>query len=122
MSALSDHLGRLLNWLGSIGLHPPSQDMRIVEIGSGIGTPRVRREALLRPLEYEARFEELLQAGYPWLNMSCYGVHDGLLVVAIEVPSPRPLTPGHATSVNLSGPARIVLDHQWCVDSVLTIG
>jgi hypothetical protein len=68
MSALSDHLGRLLNWLGSIGLHPPSQDMRIVEIGSGIGTPHVRREALLRPLEYEARFEELLQTGYPWLN------------------------------------------------------
>jgi hypothetical protein len=95
--------------------------MRIVEIGPGIGTPGIRREALRRPLEYEARFEELLQAGYPWLNMSCYGVHEGLLVVAIEVPSPRPLAPGHATSVNLSGPARIVLDHQWCVDSVLTI-
>ena len=71
--------------------------------------------------EYEARVEELLQAGSPWLNMSCYGVHEGLLVVAIEVPSPRPLIPGHATSVNLSGPARIVVDHQWCVDSILTI-
>jgi len=52
MSALSDDLERLLDWLGSIGLHPPSRDMRIVEIGSGIGTPRVRREALRRPLEY----------------------------------------------------------------------
>jgi len=121
MSALSQHLERLIDWLGSIGLHPPSRDMRIVEIGSGIGTPHVRREALRKPLEYEGRFEELLQAGYPWLNMSCYDVHEGLLVVAIAVPSPRPLTPGHATSVNLSGPARIVLDHQWCVDSVLTI-
>jgi hypothetical protein len=121
MSALFEHLDKLLGALGSIGLRPPSGDMRIVEIGSGLGIPHVRREALRRPSEYEARFEELLEAGYPWLNMSCYGVHEGLLVVAIEVPSPRRLTPGHATSVNLSGPARIVLDHQWCVDAVLTI-
>lgn len=121
MRVLADHLERLLDWLGSIGLPPPSRDIRIVEIAPGMGTPRVRREALLKALEYEGRFQELMQAGYPWLNMSCCGVHDGLLIVAIEIPSARPLTPGHATSVNLSGPANIVLDHQWCVDSVLTI-
>ena len=121
MSALSNHLERLLDWLGSIGLRPPSRDVRIVEIGSEIGTPHVRREALRRPLEYEARFRELLQAGYPWLNMSCCGVHEGLLIVAIEIPGTSPPAPGHATSVNLSGPARIVLDHEWRVDSVLII-
>jgi hypothetical protein len=120
MSALSDHLVRLLDWLVSVGLQPPTRDIRVVEIPS-VGTSLVRREMLRKPMEYEPRFEELMHAGYPWLNMSCYGVHDGLLIVAIETPSPRPLTPGHATSVNLSGPSRIVLDHQWLVDSVLTI-
>ena len=121
MSVLSDQLERLLDWLGSIGLPPPTRDIRIIEIASGMDTPRVRRGALRKTFEYEGRFQELMQAGYPWLNMSCYGVHDGLLIVAIEMPSPRHLTPGQATSVNLSGPANIVLDHQWCIDSVLTI-
>ena len=56
MSALSDHLGKLVNWLGSIGLCPPSQDIRVVEITSGIGMRHVWREALLRQLEYEASY------------------------------------------------------------------
>jgi hypothetical protein len=119
MSALSKHLDRLFRWLASAGPQPPTQDVRIVELHAdtvnlGDGTYHVRRDQLRKPLEYEVRFEELLQAGYPWLNMSCYGVHDGSLIVAIEVPGPRPLYPGHATPVNLSGPARTV-------DSVLTI-
>ena len=122
MSALSNYLDVLLHWLESIGLQPPSQDVRILEISLGDGTYHVRRDELRKPLDYEARFEELLRAGYLWLNMSCYGVHDGSLIVAIEVPSPRVgLSPRCPTRVNLSGPARIVLDQQWRVDSVLTI-
>ena len=122
MSVLSNHLDMLLHWLESIGLQPTSQDVRLLEVNLGDGTYHVRRDELRKPLDYGARFEELLRAGYPWLNMSCYGVHDGLLIVAIEVPSPRVgHSPGFATPVNLSGPTRIVLDHQWHVDSVLTI-
>jgi len=122
MSALSNYLDMLLHWLESIGLHPPSQDVRLVEVILGDGTYHVRRDELRKPLDYGARFEELLRAGYSWLNMSCYGVHNGLLIVAIEVPSPRVgLSPGCTTRVNLSGPARIVLDQHWHVDSVLTI-
>ena len=111
MSALSNYLDMLLHWLESIGLHPPSQDVRLVEVSLGDGTYHVRRDELRKPLDYGARFEELLRIGYPWLNMSCYGVHDGSLIVAIEVPSPRVgLSPRCPTRVNLSGPARIVLD------------
>ena len=122
MSALSHYLDRLLHWLESMGLQPPSRDVRILEISLGDGTYHVRRDELRKPLDYEARFEELLRAGYLWLNMSCYGVHDGSLIVAIEVPSPRVgHSPGCATRVNLSGPAPIVLDQHWHVDSVLTI-
>jgi len=93
MSALSNYLDMLLHWLESIGLHPPSQDVRLVEVSLGDGTYHVRRDELRKPLDYGARFEELLRIGYPWCP----------------------------TRVNLSGPARTVLDHQWHVDSVLTI-
>jgi len=141
MGALSNHLDGLLRCLESSGLRPPSQDVRIIEVSAGVnssdGKHHVRNDELRRPSEYENRFDELLQTGYRWLNLSCYGVHEGFLIVAVEVPSAtvahmtpsgwspegkaRTLHPGCTTSVNLSGPARIVLDHQWRVDSVLTI-
>jgi hypothetical protein len=142
MSALSNHLDRLLRWLESTGLQPPSPEVRIIELSGDRfnridGKGHVRKDELRKPLEYENRFDELLQTGYRWLNLSCYGVYEGFLIVAVEVPSatvahmtpsgwspegkPRTLHPGCATSVNLSGPARIVLDHQWRIDSVLTI-
>jgi len=107
MSALSSHLDRLFRWLPSVGPEPLTHDVRIVEpycdaVNLEDGTYHVRRDDLLTPSDYEVRFEELLRAGYPWLNMSCYGFYEGSLLVAIEVPSPRPLRPGHSTSVNLS--------------------
>jgi hypothetical protein len=123
MSALSSHLDRLLDWLDS-DEPPPSQDIRIVEINqfsrlSADGTYHVRRDELQKPLDYETRFDELLRTGYTWLNMSCYGVHDDLLIVAIEVPrGPRNLYPGCPTSVNLSGP-RIM--QKWNLDGLLAI-
>ena len=85
------------------------------------GAAHIRQTDFRDPSDYATRFDELLQAGYPWLNMSCYGIHDGRLIVAIEIPSPRPLHPGCATSVNLSGPSRTVLDSGWRTDAVLTI-
>ncbi|HET8925679.1 MAG TPA: hypothetical protein VFN26_22035 [Candidatus Acidoferrum sp.] len=126
MSALSNHLDRLLALLEDCGLHPPSRDVRIVEISqirrvSPDGTVHVRRDELRSPLDYEARFDELLRTGYAWLNVSCYGVHDGFLIVAIEVPGPRTLYPGCPTSVNLSGPENRVLDQEWNVAAILTI-
>ena len=124
MTALATHLQRLFQSLEVSGLQPPSKDVRIIEfnyVNQIDGTLHVRQMDFRNPSDYATRFDELLQAGYPWLNMSCYGVHDRWLIVAVEVPSPRPLHPGHATSVNLSGPSRIVLDRNWRVDSVLTI-
>ena len=124
MTALATHLQRLLQFLEANDLHPPSEDVRIVEVGrvnQSDGTFHVRRVDFRSPLDYEMRFDELLQGGCPWLNISCYGVHDGWLIVAVEAPSPRPLQPGRVTSVNLSGPSRMVLDDDWRVDSVLTI-
>jgi hypothetical protein len=143
MSALSIHLERLLSWLESIGLYPPSKDVRIIEVNTDgsnrgdDGREQVRKDGLRRTSDYEGKFDELLQTGYSWLNLSCYGVYEGFLIVAVEVPSatvphmapsgwspegrPRALRSGCPTSVNISGPARIVLDHEWSVDSILTI-
>ena len=96
--------------------------MRIVEISqisriSADGTYRVRRNQLRKPWDYERRFDELSAAGYTWLNRLCYGVHDGSLIIAIEVPSPTTLCPGYSMSGNLSGPPT---HHERNIDAVLT--
>ena len=125
MSALISHLDRLLQRLESLGLHQGSRDVRIVEISqisrfSADGTYHVRRDQLRKPVEYESRFDELLATGYSWLNMSPCGVHDGSLIVMIEVPGPRTLYPGCFTWVNKSWrtpPAGA----KWNVAAVLTI-
>jgi hypothetical protein len=92
MSALSIHLERLLRSLESFGMQPPAQDVRIIEVDCkrfsiDDGTYHAHREELCPPLEYENRFDQLLQTGYSWLNLSCYGVYGGFLIVAVEVPS-----------------------------------
>jgi hypothetical protein len=137
MSALSSHLDRLLRWLETTDSQLPSRDVRILEVNTREVNPKdgkyhVRKDQLRLPSQYERRFDELLQMGYPWLNLSCFGVYDNFLIVAVEVPSSPDVTSFSSsvqrgplrlrlTSVNISGPQFRVRDAEWAVDSVLTI-
>jgi hypothetical protein len=111
MTALTHHLERLRRFLDTIDPPPPCRDVRLVEMQSG--EAEFRQDGLCTPSDYEARFDELLAAGYAWLNVSCYGVFGNFLVVGVEVPTSKRLLPGAPTPVNLSGPSRIVLDRGW---------
>lgn len=126
MSALSLHLDALIMWMEKIGLSPPSREVRIVEIDPRApvnerGRPRVRRGQLHKAASYAARFYELMKAGLPWINLSCYGCHEGFLVVAIETGENAFTAPGGPTSVNYSGPPALVLRHGWDVKEALAI-
>ncbi|HTA25963.1 MAG TPA: hypothetical protein VK763_20700 [Terriglobales bacterium] len=89
---------------------------------SSDGKEHALKDELRSPLEYENRFDELLRKGYRWINLSCYGVHEGFLIIGVVVPGVASAThPGYHTSVNLSGPLPSVLDQQWRVGSILTI-
>jgi hypothetical protein len=99
MSVLSKNLDELFHWLESIGLPPPSRDVRIVEIKKGItnlddrGRFHVRQDELRQPSDYEARFEELLQMGFSWLNLSCCGVTTASWLLVLKS-RPTPLYRG----------------------------
>jgi hypothetical protein len=73
--------------------------------------------------EYEDRFDELMNAGLPWINMSCYGVHDGILIIGIESARPQNAQRGPVgrTSVNYAGPPVAVVQHGWDANEALTI-
>jgi hypothetical protein len=125
MSALTVQLERLLDFLEKRGHKVPTRRLRIVEIPHDApvdqsGRMLVRRGDLREPLDYEARFDQLLAAGLPWLNVSCYGVLDETLIIAIEKPRP-PSKPADRTSVNFSGPNAAVLSHGWNADQVLSV-
>ena len=125
MSALANELQRFLDFLGKQGHQLPTRRLRIAEIPAGapidsLGRIRVRRDEMRAPADYEVRFQELMKAGLPWLNVSCYGVEDGTLIVGIEVP-PAPAKPSGRTSVNFSGPTAKVLGSGWRADQALSI-
>ena len=66
----------------------------------------VARAALATVTEFAPRFETLLLAGYSWVNLSAYGMHDNHLIVGVELPQAPVGTPAGLTAVNYSGPAR----------------
>jgi len=39
---------------------------------------QVTRESLVTPEDYEQQFHTLVQAGYSWINLSLYGVHEDM--------------------------------------------
>jgi hypothetical protein len=84
---------------------------------------RVSRNQLRRPSDYDSRFDELLREGFSWLNMSCYGVYDGFVIVAIEVPYRKEgtLRPGSVTSVNLSCRTESASSSNWSVENLLLV-
>jgi hypothetical protein len=120
MNILSDSLTKLFELLEESGLLPPVSEVRLVEIDRPAAIDKrgrliISRDTLQVPSEYASRFESLTHSGLPCVNMSCYGVYNGFLIVGIELPdyvlSEENIHRG--TSVNYSGPQRSVLQNGW---------
>ena len=127
MTQLTQCLQELFAFLAKQQLLPPSRDVRIIEIRRDTpldvrGRFRVPRNALREPSDFESRFEEIAKYGLPWVNMSCYGVHEGLLIVGIELPEAEAKDrPSTRLIVNYSGPAACVIEHGWQIDPIAVI-
>jgi hypothetical protein len=127
MSILSDSLQELFTFLDERELSPPSRDVRFIEIQHATaidsrGCFCIRQESLRTPSEYETRFEELINSGFSWLNMSCYGVYKHLLIVGIEIPCTLPHgDQASCLSVNYSGPPVSVIQSEWDASEILSI-
>jgi len=108
MSALRDSLNKLFAFLAEQGQVVPTSKVRIVEVRSDVaiderGRPRLNRAN-----------------GFSWINISCCGLDGEHLVVSVE--TPRETGRSHAqTSINVSGPTRGVLDHDWDVSEALAL-
>lgn len=127
MSSLAATLQNLITLLEDAGLSPPTRTIGIVELRHEVavdahGRARVQRNDLMTPAAYENRFDELMSAGLPWINVSCAGEHDGMLIVTVELPRPEARTSrSGGTSVNLSGPTAKTIAHEWRASETLLI-
>jgi hypothetical protein len=119
MSTLTTNLEELFKFLNERRQTPPLLDVRLIEITRRTpyddrGRLRIRNDSLQSPADYESRFEELMQSGLPWLNMSCYGVYQGFLIIGIELPNDMPRKGAlRRPSVNYSGPPNSVIQQGW---------
>lgn len=125
MSALSNAIESLFQFLAQNGCPPPKCDVLMAEIRPDTplderGRVRVRWSALHTPGAFEQRFEEILASGAPWINVTCYGLAREKLLIMVELPrvdaarAPR-------TSINFSGPVRAVLENDWAAEQAITI-
>jgi hypothetical protein len=115
MRTLDLHLARLDTWLRTLPRCPPWTGHLLAENASvnrrPDGLPALSApEPLRSPAGYSDRFDELVTRGYDWVNLHAAGVIGGQLVVAVELPRAPGDRPG-ITSINLSGPGHIVLQH-----------
>ena len=102
----------LIDWRGCVEKVPAWERIRILDTTHPdvcwqpeIPGWQVTRESLVPPEDYEQQFHTLVQAGYSWINLSLYGLHDDSLVVGIELPSESSKVPPGKTSIQFSGPA-----------------
>ena len=117
---LNDELASLLS---STKLPAPPREIRVIEVLPGDygedGYLRVPRARLLSNDAFSARFDELLRAGYSWINLNYLGMHEGAAVVAVEVP--RHPTGAPKPSINYSGPPRVVNESMGEAATVLRV-
>lgn len=106
MKTLVAYIDDLLRFLRERDLNPPSfTDVMVIDRMKGVSVS-------------ENYFAELLSRGYRWVNMSCSGIYEDKLIVGIEYPEKT--YPGITTSVNLSGPSKLVMNQGWKLNSLST--
>ena len=105
---LVDNLEQLLGFMEALGQSPPVREIRVVEITRPNQVDDEQRliiskDALQTPATYAARFELITHSGLAWVNMSCCGVHNGFLIISIELQDRALVTnSSKPTSVNYS--------------------
>ena len=112
---LEKYLNRLIsffpqweNWLSW------SQVLFVEDSSFTLGSfSKIPRSALMRVNDYAKRFDELLDGGYPWINMNALGIWQDNLIVVIELPSYKSNISRDKISVNFSGPAIMNEKAQW---------
>jgi hypothetical protein len=123
--ALTAVLNTLVTFLLERGIDPPIRRIKVFEIKHDASVDdkwriHLRQNELYSPEEFEQRFEAIVTSRLSWVNVSCYGVKSGFLLVGVETPL-RSNASAKPTSLNFAGPPTTVTNNGWSSDSVVAI-
>ena len=128
MSALSEHLQRLFNWLETLGPLPtPVGEVLLIEVPRSVGVDSrgrllISEDMIQSPTEYASRFDDLLNANLSWIHMTCYGLWKGSSIVGIDLPrSVLEDSVSRRTPVNYAGPENRAKEHGWDANESLAL-
>ena len=117
MSILAIQLDRLQAWLRQLPNAPVWSGIQLVEESNVAYGAQLRltipRKALLDPLAYAPRFQELLERGYSWIHLDGTGVFNGELLVTVQFPRDAVGCPPDQVAINVSGPGE---PESWNLD------
>ena len=118
LSLLKENVDRLFQFLKPILKFPVFSEILIVEdCNENLpGSPKtiLRKMNFKKLNDFEIQFMDLLNQGFPWLNLSCLGVYKKNLILTISKPNYFPNPKSKRTSVNLSGPINLIVnDPDW---------
>jgi hypothetical protein len=121
MSQLETHLNRLISLFESWGCDLSWSKILIVEDSSITRAPItfIPQAALHTPEQYTNKFDDLINGGYTWINMTAAGIVEDALLVVIELPSYTNKQAGNRVSVNLSGPGIKGGKPQWDISDTV---
>ena len=117
MSDLKENFERLMDFAKQNNFRKPFSKVYFVEDKSvqpaseADDVKETSRQEIFSFENYENRFDEILKQGYSWINMNFAGMLDDDLLVVIELPNYE--NSNELTSLNLSLPAKKVLDNDW---------
>lgn len=125
MASLRDEIQQVVELARRQGL-PAYNDMVVVFTGpkgrlTNDGKMVVDAGEIQPVAAAEPKWNELLGAGHPWINVTCGGVYRGDLLIVVETGRTDNLKPGIRTSVNHSGAMQGVVDAGWDAEAMTVV-
>jgi len=116
MSNLEEYVSKLESWVReAIPNCPQWKSVQVIKMdrkkGDFIGSP-------VSLMQFAKEFDELLKAGFSWINVSAGGKIGDALLVIIEAPLESVGAPSEKVSINFSGPLNLVSKNpDWQVNT-----
>jgi hypothetical protein len=125
MSELKKHLERLLEFAKQGNFRKPFSRVYFAEdknIRRFSGKPdEISRPDIFTFEIFEDRFNEILAQGHSWVNLSFAGMLADSLLIIIETPNYENSVPFGSVSVNLSLPAKSIVENDWNISLFIKI-
>jgi hypothetical protein len=127
MSELRKHFERLMAFAKQSDFRKPFSQVYFVEnrkinhSNNSEIADEISRRDIISFEDYEDRFNEILNQGHSWVNLSFAGTMDDALLIVVELPNYKNTVLFEWVSVNPSLPEKRVVENDWNISPFMKI-